>query len=159
MSMPVARAQGAKEYRQEADTNIYRVALSCLKDAAEMATGDPEECEKCKALFNIHSKIETVKQLDGTEEQTWNCEFCCNKNVVNLDEEEIPKADAVNYLKEAPAQVVDKKLAGQDISVIFCLDVSGSMCVTEAVQGKHNIKGDKIKKDMAAFAQFGDGSD
>jgi hypothetical protein len=26
------------------------------------------------------------------------------------------------------------------------------MCVTEPVQGKHNIKGDKIKKDMAAFA-------
>jgi hypothetical protein len=69
-----------------------------------------------------------------------------------LDEEEIPTADAVNYLKEAAAQVVDKKLAGQDISVIFCLDVSGSMCVTEPVQGKHNIKGDKIKKDMAAFA-------
>lgn len=34
-------------YKAEADTNIYRVALSCLKDAAEMATGDPEECEKC----------------------------------------------------------------------------------------------------------------
>lgn len=63
----------------------------------------------------------------------WQCEFCCHKNPVNLDEEEIPKADEVNYLKEAAAQVVEKKLAGQDISVIFCLDVSGSMCVTEPI--------------------------
>ena len=41
--------------------------------------------------------------MDGTEEQTWSCEFCCNKNIVNLEDEEIPKADAVNYLKEAAA--------------------------------------------------------
>jgi len=33
-------------------------------------------------------------------------------------------------LVEAAAQVENKKMAGQDISVIFCLDVSGSMCVT-----------------------------
>jgi hypothetical protein len=52
----------------EADTNIYRVALSCLADAAQMATGDPEVCEKCQAVFNIHSKIETIKKMDGGEE-------------------------------------------------------------------------------------------
>lgn len=72
-----------------------------------MATGDPEVCQKCGAIFNIHSKI-----LTEGEDQMWQCEFCCHKNPVNLDEEEIPKADEVNYLKEAAAQVVDKKLAG-----------------------------------------------
>lgn len=64
-----------------------------------------------------------------------------------MDEEEKPKTEAVTYLIEAAAQVVDKKMGGQDISVIFCLDVSGSMCVTEAVKGKFNIKGDRRKKD------------
>ena len=36
-----------KTYHQEVDTNIYRVNLSCLKDAAAMATGDPEICKTC----------------------------------------------------------------------------------------------------------------
>lgn len=50
-----------------------------------------------------------------------------------MDDEERPKSDAVSYLIEAAAQVENKKMQGQDISVIFCLDVSGSMCVTEPI--------------------------
>ena len=63
-----------------------------------------------------------------------------------LDEEEIPKTSAITYLLEAAAQVQDAMAGGnaaQDTSVIFCMDTSGSMCVTEPVRGKHNIKGDK----------------
>ena len=33
------------------------------------------------------------------------------------------------------------------------------MCVTQAVSGKHKIKGDNTAKLAAAFQQFGDGSD
>ena len=77
----------------------------------------------------------------------WSCEFCNHENLVNFDDEEIPKSGTISYLIEAAAQVEDKKLGGQDISVIFCLDVSGSMCVSMPVQGKHSIKGDK-KKDL-----------
>ena len=65
---------------------------------------------------------------------------------MSLDDEEIPKSNIINFLVEAAAQVEDKKLAGQDINVIFCLDVSGSMCVTQAVAGKHQIKGDRQKE-------------
>lgn len=56
-----------------------------------------------------------------------------------LDEEEIPKTDTVNYIVEAAAQVADKKAEemNQEISVVFCLDISGSMCVSKAVEGKH----------------------
>lgn len=32
--------------------------MECLKDNAEIATGDPVYCEDCKAFFNKHSKIE-----------------------------------------------------------------------------------------------------
>ena len=85
------------------------------------------------------------------DKQVWGCEFCCAENEVMLDEEEMPKANAVNYLVEAPAQVLDKKLQGQDISVVFCLDVSGSMCVSEPVKGKLNIKGDRSQKDREAL--------
>lgn len=35
-------------------------------------------------------------------------------------------------------------MGGQDISVVFCLDVSGSMCVSQAIEGKHNLRGDNL---------------
>ena len=55
-----------------------------------------------------------------------------------MEEEEKPKSKAVNYVMEAAAQVLDKKHEGaKDISVIFCIDQSGSMCVSKAVKGKH----------------------
>jgi len=52
----------------------------------------------------------------------------------------------VSYILEAAAQVADKKAntMDQDISVVFCVDISGSMCVSKAVVGKHRIKGDRI---------------
>ena len=68
------------------------------------------------------------------------------KNEVMIDDEEVPKNTKVTYMLEAPAQVEDKKLAGQEISVVFCVDVSGSMCVTQAINGKHQIKGDTLKE-------------
>ena len=60
---------------------------------------------------------------------------------------------------EAAAQVEDKKVLGaKDISVVFCIDQSGSMCVSEAVKGKFKIKGDKTGG-MRDLMKFSDGSD
>jgi hypothetical protein len=50
-------------------------------------------------------------------------------------------------------------MGGQDISVVFCLDTSGSMCVTQPIEGKHNIRGDNLKKLIQEMRQHGDGSD
>lgn len=122
----------ANKYHVEVDTNVFEVALDCLKNNAELATGDAEFCKECQAVFNYKSQLQ---QLDN--DQIWQCEFCNHRNSMMLDDEEKPKTEAVNYLIEAAAQVEDKKLAGQDVSVIFCLDVSGSMCVSEPVKGKH----------------------
>lgn len=147
----------ANVYRQEVDTNIFKMDFSCLKQGAELATGDPTLCEKCKAVFNQKSKL--VKKLNG--DQLWICEFCGHNNDVFLDDDEIPKSLAVNYIVEAAAQVADKKanVMDQDISVVFCVDISGSMCVSKAVEGKHRIKGDRISALQGLQRQFGDGSD
>jgi len=144
----------ATKYHVEVDTNIFEIALDCLVKKTEIATGDAELCAGCQAVFNHRSKVD-----ESSGSQIWKCEFCNKDNDVMLDEEEKPKTEAVNYLIEAASQAQDKKIAGQDITVIFCLDVSGSMCVSEPVKGKHSIKGDRRQKDYNAFAQFGDGSD
>lgn len=73
----------------------------------------------------------------------------------------MPKAEAVNYILEAAAQIHDKKnsTGKQDISVVFCIDVSGSMCVSLPVQGQHVLKGDRIRDMRQDLLKFGDGSD
>jgi hypothetical protein len=47
----------------------------------------------------------------------------------------------------------------QDISVVFCVDISGSMCVSTPVAGNHRLKGDRIRDLKADLMKFGDGSD
>jgi len=135
--------------------------MRCLKDQSELATGDPVFCTTCQAVFNMHSKIEENKL---EEKQIWSCEFCNTKNTVQLEPEEMPKSEAVNYIVEAAAQIEDKSIGGtaqahKDISVVFCIDISGSMCVSLPVQGYHKIKGDHVQSMKAELMKFGDGSD
>ena len=98
-------------------------------------TGDAEFCTKCKAVFNSTS---VLTEVDGN--QIWECEFCNNKNDVMIGEEEIPRESEVTYILEAAAQVEaaaeeEKKSAAEStekpksdkISVVFCIDISGSM--------------------------------
>ena len=109
---------------------MFLVKLGCLKDAGELATGDPVICTKCQAVFNKYSKVS-----EDNGRQVWNCEFCLAKNPVEIEPEEIPKTDGVNYILEAAAQVIDKKHQGKpkDVSVVFCVDISGSMCVSTPI--------------------------
>jgi hypothetical protein len=39
------------------------------------------------------------------------------------------------------------------------MDISGSMCVTQPVAGKHKLKGDNLAALQIQMRQFGDGSD
>ena len=39
------------------------------------------------------------------------------------------------------------------------MDISGSMCVSQPIAGKHNIKGDKAKANFQDFMKYSDGSD
>ena len=137
------RAEGEvkNEYRQEVDTNVVAINFKVLKEQGELATGDPIFCSSCQALFNKYSLAkgdEEVKHEELKEhEQLWVCEFCNNKNVIQVDEEEIPKTNAVNYILEAVEKGAGKQVGEEDFSVVFCVDVSGSMCVSKAIKGKH----------------------
>ena len=65
-------------------------------------------------------------------------------------------------MKEAAAQVYDKKVKegnSKDLSVVFCIDISGSMCVSQPISGRHNIKGDRMSGMKADLMKFSDGSD
>jgi hypothetical protein len=149
--VPLGKKAGysGKRYRQEVDTNIIGFNLSVLKDKTEIATGDAIICEKCKAMFNVYSEL---VHLEGVEvnSQCRVCEFCGNSNKVNIEPEEMPKS-------ESAQQSMMKKGGGEDTTIMFCIDVSGSMCITQPVQGKLELKYSKVKK-MQDLMKFSGGS-
>ena len=61
-------------------------------------------------------------------------------------DEEIPKRDAVNYILENAKAEENKKKSEEDIAIVFCVDISGSMGVTKPMTGKFKIKGDRLSE-------------
>lgn len=129
----VDTATKAKRERIEVefDTNIFRVSLECLQNKGQLVTGDAEFCTTCKGVFNKTSTIVTAG-----DKQTWTCEFCNTDNEVMIGEEEIPQSNEATYILEAAAQIENaeeekKETEGEavsdKISVVFCIDISGSM--------------------------------
>mmetsp|Transcript_9966 Transcript_9966/g.15043 ORF Transcript_9966/g.15043 Transcript_9966/m.15043 type:complete len:153 (-) Transcript_9966:2048-2506(-) len=53
------RQEPARKFRQEIDTNVFKIRFSSLNEKSEMATGDPFFCTKCKAVFNKFSSVTT----------------------------------------------------------------------------------------------------
>lgn len=69
--------------------------------------------------------------------QTWSCEFCGNKNVLSQSELKMgrsplwtpPGRDVLYVDEEIDADYVNL----EDMLVVFCVDISGSMSVTSEV--------------------------
>ena len=71
--------------------------------------------------------------------QVWVCEFCGTKNEVDIIPEEIPsKSDTTFIISPAPVSAIGGASGGsmsvEDSLVVFCIDISGSMCVTTEVR-------------------------
>ena len=70
--------------------------------------------------------------------KVWVCEFCGTSNEIDIVPEEVPTEDDTTYMI-APAPVVGGGAVGgasvKDSIIVFCIDISGSMCVTTEVSG------------------------
>lgn len=139
----------------KASTNIVSLSLGKLAQDVEVSTGDPCKCKKCPAIFS------TVSQ---SSEETWVCEFCGEKNSIDLEEEEKPKSGVLDYVLAPPEP--KKK---DDSLVVFVIDVSGSMAVTSEIpkgfglfqlntkEGRMSkAKKDKTKSALEGFDAEGD---
>mmetsp|Transcript_33344 Transcript_33344/g.83779 ORF Transcript_33344/g.83779 Transcript_33344/m.83779 type:complete len:826 (-) Transcript_33344:85-2562(-) len=155
---PVSQFRQKKRVKvRKADTNVVAIKLGELANQVSLATGDPCFCEGCNVVLSSFSKL--LDRTDGEEGQLWHCEFCGVVNELDLDPEEIPKEPSVDYVLVSPTAALDSAQAvdhGEQL-VVFCVDTSGSMCVTTEVSGKQKIKGsdrlDKLRR------QYADGFD
>jgi len=57
-----SRGHEARKFRQEIDTNIFKINFSSLNEKSEIATGDAVFCKECKAAFNMFSQLAAQDQ-------------------------------------------------------------------------------------------------
>uniref|UniRef100_A0A6B2KZ87 VWFA domain-containing protein n=1 Tax=Arcella intermedia TaxID=1963864 RepID=A0A6B2KZ87_9EUKA len=130
---------------RKADPNILAINLGTLaQDASNIFTGDPIFCSKCNAAVTQNSTLEPYEDA-----QLWACEYCGEKNKIFLDPEETPKSDTIDYIIAS----MNSNSNSNDI-VVFCIDISGSMCCTSEVTGDIKIKlNEKLSKDLEQFIE------
>lgn len=84
----------------------------------------------------------------------WVCEFCGGRNKLRVEREEIPKTEDQVYIVQSSDQIIQSKQSESDISVVFCIDNSGSMSVTQQIKGKFEFKHSFSAEEMDMLKQF-----
>ena len=136
-------------FRKEIDTNICLIHYNELEKEPEYIVLNSIQCTKCHAYLNKYSKL--IKLENGKYE--WTCEFCSelNKELI-INNKDIPLNENVEKCIDPPINIEKKTKEDNDSSLIFCFDISGSMCqsynVGEELKEKFNrISGkNKAKK-------------
>lgn len=99
----------------------------------------------------IHIKFENCIAVAAGADYTgtvWHCEFCDFNNVIDLDPMEIAEMQSgamLDFLVQMPKQVSDI----ESRLVVFCIDISGSMCVTTEVEGREKFMGAEKRQKKA----------
>lgn len=98
------------------------------------------------------------------QKRQWTCEFCQQVNQIQLEDEELPTSGDVTYLVENHQQLCAKqvkegseeeKAQDNDVSIIFCLDNSGSMGVTSQLSHPVQLKhGSAKNSELEYLKQF-----
>eukprot|EP00457_Paulinella_chromatophora_P000582 gb/GEZN01000582.1/.p1 GENE.gb/GEZN01000582.1/~~gb/GEZN01000582.1/.p1 ORF type:complete len:1127 (+),score=207.51 gb/GEZN01000582.1/:42-3422(+) len=156
----------AQTQKQEVDTNVISVRLRELAEEVETATGDPIICinKQCQAVLCSFSTLLDGKEksknpawnkfkLEEEDERLWICDFCGTAQVVEAMQ---PSARVWSlscqqqFVLSPPEQQAD---AEDRKRVLFVMDTSGSMCVTQEVPtGRSPFRGDAKRK--AEFQQL-----
>ena len=136
-------------FKRELDTNVCLIRYNGLENESNNVVFKTYQCKKCQAYLNKHSNLVESKDKDKYE---WKCEFCSeiNKDLI-INQKDIPKDECFDNCIEPPIEIEKKTKDGNDSSLIFCFDISGSMCqsynVGEDLKEKFNkISGQKKNK-------------
>jgi len=154
----------SKSKHARTNVNICNLTMASLVEDKEMMTGDPVFCKHCGVILNSFSKLSNepptpntylelvpappihpvleefafAEQPTDSDASFWHCEFCLGMNTVDLEAEEIPQTNCMDYIA-IPAPVTDQ--SENYSNIVFCIDISGSMCVTSELGSQINLKG------------------
>ncbi|XP_069755243.1 circularly permutated Ras protein 1 isoform X2 [Narcine bancroftii] len=119
---------------KKANINVVSLNLAKLAEISNVQAQSEEaiRCQNCSAVLSCISRIHQ-KHADIV----WPCEFCKNHNVVTRSFRTVPHSQDVTYI---PAILDDDYINVDDSLVIFCVDISGSMCVTNEVNATNGFR-------------------
>ena len=147
---PIPEKKG-KVFKKEIDINICQIKYDKLDKLSDNLVLKTYKCKKCQAYLNKHSNLVESKEKDKLD---WKCEFCSEMNEgLVINKKDIPINDAVDNCIEPPLEMEKKTKEDNDSSLIFCFDISGSMCqsydVGKELKEKFNkIRGIKRKRNI-----------
>ncbi|XP_030635089.1 circularly permutated Ras protein 1 [Chanos chanos] len=148
MSLPPPvppRGQGNKgEIRLKANVNVVSLSVGSLVDIYKASSikcnQKPVRCENCGAIMTS-----SASNLQNHQNVTvWNCEFCDGENVFSQTETgglrpslRPPTGRDVLYIDEDWDGDYENL---EDMLVVFCVDISGSMSVTSEVAAGNSMR-------------------
>ena len=152
---PAPMNQSKKEgrvYKKEIDVNVCLIKYDGLQNEAENNVLRLYQCQQCKSYLNKYSNI-----IPENDKYNWKCEFCSHENKdLIINKVDIPLNDTI---ENCLAPGINKELKTpekDDSSLVFCFDISGSMCqsydVGKVLKNKFNkILGKKDNKNKFKF--------
>ena len=139
---PIPEKKG-QIFRKEIDTNICQIRYEKLDKLSDNLVLKTYKCKKCQAYLNKHSNLEESKEKGKLD---WKCEFCSEMNEgLVINKKDIPINDTVDNCIERPLEMEKKTVEDNDSSLIFCFDISGSMCQSYDVGKELKDKFNKIR--------------
>ncbi|XP_072322458.1 circularly permutated Ras protein 1-like [Scyliorhinus torazame] len=113
---------------KKANINVVSVNLGKLVDINDEGAQTVKAiyCQNCSAALSSISRIHQ-KYADII----WPCEFCKKHNVVTRSFSTIPNSQDVMYVS---GSLNEDYMNVDDSLVVFCVDISGSMCATNEIE-------------------------
>ena len=125
-------------FKKAIDTNVCVIRYSSLEKESESILPKLYKCIKCQSYLNKYSTL--IPKNDKFE---WKCEFCStiNSNIL-IEKENIPQKEIIEKCLEPI--IVKETNKDDDSTLIFCFDISGSMCQSYNVGAELKNKFNKI---------------
>ena len=126
-------------FKKAIDTNVCVISF---KEIENISLQIPKlyKCEICQAYLNKFSNLKPTNQKD---KYSWKCEFCQYvNNDLLIEPINLPKNEVIENCILPPIQKETSK--DDDSSLIFCFDISGSMCQSYNIGEELKQKFNKI---------------
>ena len=124
-------------FKKAIDTNVCVIRYSSLEKESEAILPKLYKCVKCESYLNKYSIL--VPKDNRFE---WKCEFCSTINNILIEKENLPTKEIIeNCLEPIIVKEINKD---DDSTLIFCFDISGSMCQSYNVGNELKNKFNKV---------------
>ena len=127
-------------FKKAIDTNVCVIRYNTLEKKSEETISKLYKCQKCQSYLNKYS---ILNPMPGKDKYEWKCEFCFNINKdLAIEKNNFPKKESYEYYIEKRIEKLTND--ADDSSLIFCFDISGSMCQSYNVGRELKEKFNKI---------------